>query len=106
MFGLWSVVAVPLALWSLTRARAWGLGPLPGGLALLLATGLAWLAAAWAATSPLPAEWAIDGLILRDDGRRLAGVALAWLPGIFGLTLSVAGLAAALEARHRLAHRT
>ncbi|NNL67022.1 MAG: hypothetical protein HKP30_12315, partial [Myxococcales bacterium] len=89
MFGLWSAVAIPLALWSLGRPRAWGLGALPGGVPLLLAVAIAWLAAAWAATSPLPAEWAIDGLILRNDGMRRAGIALAWLPGVFGLALSV-----------------
>jgi hypothetical protein len=106
MFGLWSAVAAPLALWSLGRPRAWGLGPLPGGVPLLVVAVLAWATAGWASASPLPAEWAIDGLILRDAGTRRAGLALAWLPGVFGLALSVAGLAASLEARYRLAHGT
>ena len=103
MFGLWTAVALPLGVWTLSRARAWGLGGLPGGPTALVAILVLWALAGWAATSALPAEWAIDGLILRDDWMRRGGTALAWFPGVFGLTLSVAGLAGGLEARHRLA---
>jgi hypothetical protein len=47
---------------------------------------------------------ALDGLILREPGRRGMGIALRWLPVLFGVLVSVAGLSAVLEARYRLVH--
>ena len=49
-------------------------------------------------------EWLLDGLILRRPLQRAGGVALWWAPGVWGLALSLAGLAAALEARYRITH--
>ena len=49
-------------------------------------------------------EWLLDGLILRRPLQRAGGVALWWAPGVWGLALSIAGLAAALEARYQITH--
>jgi hypothetical protein len=102
MFVAWSSVAAPLTVWSWLRLRRWGIRAVPRSIGFLVALGVVWLGVAWAAGSPLPALWAMDGLILRDGLLRNAGLSLQRLPGLFGLVLSVAGLAVALEARYRL----
>jgi len=104
MFLLWSAAAVPLTLWSWSRFRAWGVRQVPGSPGFLLGLALAWALLAAVSVSTIPAIMAMDGLILRRDVLRWTGKGLEWLPGLFGLGLSVAGLAASLEARYRLAH--
>ncbi len=47
---------------------------------------------------------ALDGLILRRESLEATGKVLNWLPLSFGLLVGLAMLAAALEARYRLAH--
>lgn len=102
MFLAWSAVAFPLTLWSWSRFRRWGVRQAPRSGGAVVAVAVAWAVVATAALSGRPAIWALDGLILRQPGLRAAGVGLQWLPGVFGLALSVAGLALALEARYRL----
>jgi hypothetical protein len=63
---------------------------------------LLWLTALMIALSGIGAQLALDGLIMRRPALRLAGEALTWLPMVFGGVLSVAGLAAGLEARYRI----
>lgn len=103
MFLAWSAAALPLLVWSWSRFRRWGVKQAPRSRAALLAVAVAWVGVALAARSGQPAVWALDGMILRQGGLRALGLGLQWLPGVFGLLLSVAGLALALEARYRLA---
>lgn len=102
MFVAWSVVGIPLTVWSWTRFRAWGIRQLPRSPLFLLLLSGTWAVAAWFAVSPLPAIWVMDGIIMREPAVRVLGTALQWIPGLFGIVLSTGGLAAALESRYRL----
>lgn len=103
MFLLWSAAAIPLTVWSWTRFRAWGVRQVPGSPRFLVGLAVAWALLAAVSLSTIPGIMAMDGLILRRGLLRWTGKALEWLPGLFGLGLSVGGLAASLEARYRLA---
>jgi len=102
MFVLWSAVGAPLAAGSWSRFRAWGIRQLPRSSLFLVALAVFWAGAAWVAVSPLPGIWSMDGVILRNPGLRTIGTTLQWIPGIFGMLVSIGGLAAALESRYRL----
>lgn len=104
MFLAWTVVAAPLAAWSWNRFRLWNVRQVPRSVLFLTGLAVAWAAVAALAASELAAEMALDGLVMRNAPQRLIGRGLQWLPGLFGLALSVAGLAAALEARYRIRH--
>lgn len=104
MFLFWSAAAVPLTVWSWSRFRAWGVRQVPGSPGFLLGLAVAWALLAAVSVSTIPGIMAMDGLILRNGLLRWTGKGLEWLPGLFGLGLSVGGLAASLEARYRLAH--
>jgi hypothetical protein len=105
MFLAWTVVAAPLAAWSWSRFRLWEVRQVPRGVLFLAGLAVAWAAVAALAGSELAAEMALDGLVMRNAPQRLIGRGLQWLPGLFGLVVSVAGLVAALEARYRLRER-
>ncbi len=104
MFVAWSVPALALTLFT-----SWWLGQLtlvrlrPSRALMGAVIGL-WASATVITLAGAGAEWALDGFILRRPLQRAVGIGIVWLPGLFGLTLSVAGLAAALEARYRIAH--
>jgi hypothetical protein len=103
-FLVWSVPAAPLALlsWAWLRALRLPQLPLRPSAAVLIAVG--WSAVALVTAAGLGAEWELDGIVLRDPARRFGGIGLRWAPGAWGALLSLAGLAAALEARYRLTH--
>jgi len=103
-FLIWSLPALPLAALSWTWLRRLELRELPLRAPLAAALAAAWLTVSAVAASGLGAEWVLDGLILRNALQQGAGIVLRWLPGVGGAALSVAGLAAALEARYRLTH--
>lgn len=105
MFMAWSVAAAPLLAWSWSRFRRWRVRQLPTSAASLAAVALVWAVMVALAGSGVGAEMALDGLVMRNALQRVTGNLLHQAPGIFGLVLSVAGLAASLEARYRLAHR-
>lgn len=103
-FLAWSGPAAVVATisWRWLRGQAIEQIPLSGGL--LAAVILAWAGALWLSTTAVGARLALDGLIMRREELRVLGRALVWLPLLFGLGLSVVGLAASLEARYRLLH--
>jgi hypothetical protein len=103
-FLIWSLPALPLAVLSWTWLRQLDLRQLPLRAPLAVLVVVAWTAVALVTATGLGAEWQLDGIILRNEPKRIAGIALRWLPGAWGALLSVAGLAAALEARYRLTH--
>jgi hypothetical protein len=105
-FVIWSLPAVPLAVLSWVWLRRLDLGKLRLRPALAISVVLVWVLVAIVITTELGAEWELDGVILRNAPQRWAGIALRWLPGVWGALLSVAALAAVLEARYRLAHPT
>jgi hypothetical protein len=76
---------------------------IPDGPWLWTVVGVGWLAALWLAASDTGRILALDGLILREPGLRRLGQLLRWAPLAFGCGVSLAGLAASLEARYRLA---
>jgi len=78
---------------------------IPRGVSLLVAIVLAWAVCGWLVGSGTAAEMALDADILREPVRRHIAVGLEWLPGLFGLALSVAGISVALEARYRVRQR-
>lgn len=78
---------------------------IPRGVSLFVAIVIAWAVCAWLVGSGTAAEMALDADILRQPVRRRVAVVLEWLPGLFGLALSVAGISAALEARYRVRER-
>lgn len=100
---IWSIPAAPLAVftWAWLRGRA--VGRIPLGLGVVAWVAVIWAGVAVTAVLDPGAEWVLDGLILRRPLERFGGLALAWAPGVWGLAVSVAGLAAALEARYQLA---
>jgi hypothetical protein len=106
MFVAWSVPALALAVFSAWWLRRLALAQVrvtPGRVAAL---AVLWLLAVVALLlTDAAAELALDGFILRRPLLRAAGLSVAWVPGLFGLGLCVVGLAAALEARYRIAHR-
>jgi hypothetical protein len=105
-FLIWSLPALPLALLSWIWLRRLDLQQLPLRAPLAVLVVVAWSAVASIVAAGLGAEWELDGIVLRSDALRFAGIGLRWLPGVWGALLSVAGLAASLEARYRLAHPT
>jgi hypothetical protein len=105
-FLIWSLPALPLAALSWRWLRAFDVRQVRIPPAAVAAIVLGWIAVAALTASGVGSEWALDGLILRNAVQQWAGVGVWWLPGMWGAALSVAGLAAALEARYRLAHPT
>jgi hypothetical protein len=103
-FLAWSVPAAATLWWSWRSLDRLGVRQVPRGPGILAAVVTLWLLAAWLAAADLGAEMALDGLILRRPTERFLGSLLEWVPGLYGLALSVAGLAAGLEARYRVAH--
>jgi hypothetical protein len=107
MFALWSLPAAALAALTVRWLRRLALPQVRVTRARLATLAALWTAAAAAALllTDFAAELALDGFILRRPLTRAAALGLAWLPALFGLGLCVLGLAAALEARYRIAHR-
>jgi hypothetical protein len=103
-FVIWSLPAIPLAALSWVWLRRLELRQLPMRAPLAALVLAAWAAVALVTATGLGAEWELDGIVLRNAPQRVAGVGLRWLPGAWGALLSIAGLAAALEARYRLTH--
>jgi hypothetical protein len=103
-FLIWSLPALPLAALSWTWLRQLDLGRLRLVPALAILVAVGWALVAILTSTGVGAEWELDGVILRNAPQRVAGMALWWLPGAWGALLSVAALAAVLEARYRLAH--
>ena len=103
-FVIWSLPAIPLAVLSWVWLRRLDLGRLRLGPPLAILVVLVWALVAVVITTEVGAEWELDGVILRNAPQRWAGIALRWLPGVWGALLSVAALAAVLEARYRLTH--
>jgi hypothetical protein len=101
-FGLWSAPAAiaTTATWWWLRKQSIPQIPRSPSLAALIT--LAWLITLAIALNGVGARLALDGLIMRRDDLRFAGKMLHWLPMAFGGVLSIAGLAAGLEARYRL----
>ena len=106
MFVAWSGPTLLLTALSAAWLRRLAIPQIRVTRGRIAALGVGWALAAVAALSfgDAAAEWALDGFILRRPFLRTAGFTVGWLPGLFGLGLSVAGLAAALEARYRIAH--
>lgn len=103
-FLIWSAPGVVLARLSWSWLRGTDLPDLRLTPPQIGAGAVVWLALAVLTASGAGAEWALDGLILRNAPQRLAGVGLRWAPGLFGALVAVGGLAVALEARYRLTH--
>jgi hypothetical protein len=101
-FTLWSVPAAVVWVISWWWFRRRGIEQVPTGPWLLAAVALLWAGSLTIALTGIGARLALDGLILRQDNLRIAGKALAWAPIGFGAAISVAGLAASLEARYRV----
>ena len=101
-YTIWSIpaVIVTTVTWRWIRERA--IAQIPHGPWLLSTVILAWLVTLGLALSGIGADLALDGLILRQNVLRHAGRMLTWLPMVFGALLTVAGLAASLEARYRI----
>lgn len=104
MIAVWSAPALPLLLVTWWWLRKLEVRQVPTGGAVVVGILLAWAAAGLLAWSGLGAEWALDGLILRRPGLRWGGRVVTWLPAACCLLIAVAGLAASLEARYRIAH--
>ena len=103
-FLAWSVPALVLAALSWSWLRRAELPALRLTASQAAGGVVVWAALLAVTLGGVGAEWALDGLILRNTPQRLAGLGLRWLPGLFAALVSVAGLAAALEARYRITH--
>ncbi len=99
---IWSLPAAPLGAFTWAWLRSRPVGRIPLGFGVVASIVVLWTAVAAAVVMDPGAEWVLDGLILRCPLERFGGLALWWAPGIWGLALSVAGLAATLEARYQL----
>lgn len=103
---------VAFTIWSVPAAVAWitswwwfdrrGIEQVPTGPWFFAAVLALWVGSLAIALTGIGARLALDGLILRQDNLRMAGEALTWVPIGFGAAISVAGLAASLEARYRV----
>lgn len=102
-FLIWSLPAVPLAAFTWTWLRRLPVQRIPLGFSTLAPIIVIWAVVGVVTVNGTGTEWTLDGVILRRPLQRAGGIALWWAPGVWGLTLSVAGLAAALEARYQLA---
>lgn len=103
-FLIWSIPALPFALITWWTLRRLPVGRIAVGAETLVALLIVWAVIGAMIAGGVGSEWALDGLILRKPLQHWAGLALRWLPGVWGAALSVAGLALTLEARHRLTH--
>lgn len=101
-FVIWSGPAAVLLVATARWIRTKGIQEVPDGPLSRLTVGVLWLVALWLTATDLGRSLALDGLIMREPGLRLFGQLLRWTPLAFGCCLSLAGLAAALEARYRL----
>lgn len=104
MFLAWSLPAAALVVGTRLWLDRREVRQVPRGPVILTALVLVWGATAFVVLASTGPELALDGLILRNGPRYALGTALKWLPVAFGVALSVAGLAAALEARYRILH--
>lgn len=101
-FAIWSAPAAIAAAATWWWLRTQSIPQIPRSASLVALIALAWLIVLTLAQNDLGARLALDGLIMRRNDLRLAGRLLHWLPMAFGGVLSIAGLAAGLEARYRL----
>ena len=101
-FLIWSIAAVPLSAFTWSWLRRLPTVRIPLGFTALSLITVTWVAVGFVAATAPGDEWLLDGLILRRPLQRVGGVALWWAPGVWGLTLSLMGLAAALEARYQV----
>ncbi len=106
MFLSWSGPAAALFASTWIWLGRLAIEQVPRGRFVLMTVLILWAVCGWLAVSGVAAEMVLDADILRQSFRRRVGIGLQWLPGIFGLALSVAGLAAALEARYRVRQRS
>ena len=101
-FLLWSGPAAVLLVTSVRWIRAQGVQEIPDGPWVWSTVCGIWLVALWLTATDLGRILTLDGLILREAGLRRLGQILRWTPLVFGCGISLAGLAAALEARYRI----
>lgn len=101
-FVVWSPPAMALTVWTVRWLRARRIEQVPSSPGLWTAIAIGWVLALLAASTDLGRRLALDGLIMREPGVRLAGRVLRWTPLAFGCAVAVAGLAVALEARYRI----
>jgi hypothetical protein len=101
-FLIWSGPAVLLLISSVRWVRAQGVQEIPDGPWVWATVGTLWMLALWLTATDVGRILALDGLILREAGLRRLGQLLRWTPLAFGCGISLAGLAAALEARYRI----
>jgi hypothetical protein len=101
-YMIWSIPAVVVTVitWRWIRRRS--IAEIPQSAWLLSAMMLLWLITIGLALSGIGADLALDGLILRRRTLRYTGHTLEWMPMAFGGILTVAGIAASLEARYRI----
>jgi len=101
-FVVWSLpAAVAFAVsWRWLRARKLPQLPLTWGL--LAAILVLWGAGLGLAASDVGSALALDGRLLRRPWLHGLGVVARWAPLVFGLGVSLASVAAGLEARYRL----
>ena len=104
-FLLWSGPAAVLLAVSVRWFRAKGIEEIPDSRWLWTTVGALLLVALGLTASDVGRILMLDGLILREPWVRRLGQVLRWGPLAFGCGVSLAGLAAALEARYRLARR-
>jgi hypothetical protein len=102
MFLSWSAPASLLFIVTWIWLGRLAIPEVPRGVSMLVTIVIVWTACVWLLGTGVAAEMALDADILRQPIRRQVALALEWLPGLFGLALSVAGLSAALEARYRV----
>ena len=101
---IFSMAALPVAAFTWIWLRRFPALRIPLGFGTLALIIVAWAAAGMIVVTAPGDEWLLDGLILRRPLLRAGGVALWWAPGVWGLVLSIAGLAATLEARYQITH--
>lgn len=101
-FVVWSGPAAVLVVVSVRWFRARAIEQIPDGRLLWAGVAVGWLVALALTASEIGRRLALDGLIMRQPGVRRVGQLLRWAPLTFGCSVSLAGLAASLEARYRM----
>ncbi len=104
-FLIWSGPAAVLSVISVRWIRKRDVREIPDSPRIRGAVGAIWLMALGLTVTDVGRTLALDALILRDPGLGGLGQLLRWTPLGFGCVISLAGLAAALEARYRIVNR-
>lgn len=104
-FLLWSGPAAVLSVVSVRWIRKRDVREIPDSPLIRGAVGAIWVTALGLTVTDVGRTLALDALILREPGLGRLGQLLRWTPLAFGCGISLAGLAAALEARYRVVNR-